>query len=115
MRLCFSFAVFLAAATSALAAPPVFRVEPDTIRADSMGVWNASLVIENPSEWGLYVDSLKLEWRSLDEHAGSARRAGTSSLQGLVGAIAPAGAGEHTPPDPDEFAPSGRPREVEEA
>lgn len=26
-----------------------------------------------------------------------------------------AGAGEHTPPDPDEFAPSGRPREIEEA
>jgi hypothetical protein len=26
-----------------------------------------------------------------------------------------AGAGEHTPPDPEEFAPSGRPREVEEA
>lgn len=26
-----------------------------------------------------------------------------------------AGAGAHTPPDPDEFAPSGRPREVEEA
>ena len=26
-----------------------------------------------------------------------------------------AGAGEHTPPDPKEFAPSGRPRSVEEA
>ncbi len=26
-----------------------------------------------------------------------------------------AGAGEHTPPDPKEFAPSGRPREIEEA
>jgi hypothetical protein len=26
-----------------------------------------------------------------------------------------AGAGEHTPPDPKVFAPSGRPREVEEA
>lgn len=26
-----------------------------------------------------------------------------------------AGAGAHTPPDPDEFAPSGRPREVEES
>jgi hypothetical protein len=25
------------------------------------------------------------------------------------------GAGEHTPPDPDEFAPSGRPREIEES
>lgn len=25
-----------------------------------------------------------------------------------------AGAGEHTPPDPKEFAPSGRPREIEE-
>lgn len=26
-----------------------------------------------------------------------------------------AGAGEHTPPDPKEFAPSGRPREIEES
>ena len=26
-----------------------------------------------------------------------------------------AGAGAHTPPDPEEFAPSGRPREIEEA
>lgn len=26
-----------------------------------------------------------------------------------------AGAGEHTPPDPEEFAPSGRPREIEES
>ena len=26
-----------------------------------------------------------------------------------------AGAGEHTPPDPKVFAPSGRPREIEEA
>ena len=26
-----------------------------------------------------------------------------------------AGAGEHTPPDPKEFAPSGRPRDIEES
>lgn len=32
-----------------------------------------------------------------------------------VAQVLTAGAGEHTPPDPDEFAPSGRPREVEES
>jgi len=32
-----------------------------------------------------------------------------------VAQVLVAGAGEHTPPDPKEFAPSGRPREIEEA
>lgn len=32
-----------------------------------------------------------------------------------IAQVLTAGAGEHTPPDPKEFAPSGRPREVEES
>ncbi len=31
-----------------------------------------------------------------------------------IAQVLAAGAGEHTPPDPKEYAPSGRPREVEE-
>ena len=96
MRMLLTFSLLLAGASAALAAPPVFRVEPDTIRADSVGTWHVSLVIENPAEWGLYVDSLRVEWRNLDEPEGSASRAGTLSLQGLVPVVAPAGAGEQT-------------------
>ncbi len=31
-----------------------------------------------------------------------------------IAQVLAAGAGEHTPPDPKEYAPSGRPREIEE-
>ena len=96
MRMLLTFSLLLAVASAALAAPPVFRVEPDTIRADTLGIWRVGLVIENPAEWGLYPDSLTLEWRNLDEPSGSVPRTGTSSLQRLVSVIAPAGAGEST-------------------
>ncbi len=78
------------------AAGPVFKVMPDTVWADSGGVWRAGLVVENPAEWGLYADSLFLDWRSSDADASAAPRSGTTSLQALVSVIAPAGAREST-------------------
>ncbi len=75
---------------------PTFKVLPDTLRADTTGVWRAGLMVENPAEWGLYADSLFLDWRSTDDDAGAAPKRGTTSLTALVSVIAPAGAHEST-------------------
>lgn len=89
--------VLLAAPAAPIrAATPVLRVAPDTIRADSTGVWRASLSVENPAEVGLYPDSLNLEWRSLDEETSVAPHQGLTSLTQLVRVMPPAGAGETT-------------------
>jgi dienelactone hydrolase len=89
--------LILAAAGRARAAeerPPVFTITPDTIRADTTGVWRASLRIQNHGEWGLYPDSLSLEWRNLDDEPNAAPRQGTTPLTALIRAMEPASAGE---------------------
>ena len=80
----------------AAGAPPAFRMEPDTVRADDTGNWHAALVIENKADFGLYADSLTMEWRSDDPDSTPGPRSGLSPLMGLVHVIAPASAGETT-------------------
>lgn len=86
----------LASLVGAADAPPTFKIVPDTLRADSLGIWRASLAVENHSEWGLYPDSLTLEWRSLDDEPSAAPRQGTTPLTALVRAMEPASAGDAT-------------------
>jgi len=76
--------------------PPGFRIEPDTLRADETGVWSANLVIQNKGAYGIYADSLSMEWRSDDEENSDAPRSGLTPLRGIVQVIAPASAGETT-------------------
>lgn len=83
-------------ARAAADTPPTFRVTPDTLRADTLGVWRASLTLENHGEWGLYPDSLSLEWRSLDDEPSAAPKQGTTPLSALVRAMEPASARETT-------------------
>jgi hypothetical protein len=98
-------AVALAVASAAVpartpAAPaavaPSLRIEPDTLVADADGVWRANLAISNPLEWGLYADSLFLEWRSRDGEPGPAPAHGVTPLTALASAIEPASAGGTT-------------------
>ena len=89
-------AVLAMAPVAASAEPPVFRLEPDTLRADAEGQWRVRFVIENRSERGLYVDSLALEWRSLDREPGGPAATGVHSLVTIARAIQPASAGEST-------------------
>ena len=76
--------------------PPVFRIDPDTLYADDTGNWHAGLVIENKAGYGLYADSLTMEWRSDDPDSTPGPRTGLQPLMGLVAVIAPASAGETT-------------------
>ncbi len=78
------------------AAAPRLRLEPDTLVADADGVWRASLVVENPLGWGLYADSLFLEWERRDDEPGAGPARGVSPLTALVSAIEPASAGGTT-------------------
>ena len=94
--LVFSPAQTAPAPGAAQGTPPGFRVEPDTLRADETGVWQASMRIENKGAYGIYADSLAMEWRSDDVESGDAPRSGLTPLMGIVQVIAPAGAGEST-------------------
>jgi hypothetical protein len=76
--------------------PPVFSIDPDTLYADDTGNWHAGLVIENKAGYGLYADSLTMEWRSDDPDSTPGPRSGVQPLMGLVAVIAPASAGEST-------------------
>ena len=90
-------ALLLAArAHAAGGTPPVFHISPDTLRADESGVWHAGLQIENRAGYGLYADSLSMEWRSDDPDSPTAPHAGVMPLMGLVAVIASASAGETT-------------------
>jgi len=84
------------ASGAAQGTPPAFRVDPDTLRADEAGVWSANLVIDNKGGFGIYADSLTMEWRSDDVESPDAARSGLTPLMGIVQVIAPAGAGERT-------------------
>jgi hypothetical protein len=85
-----------AARAPGAASAPVLRLEPDTLVADADGVWRAGLVVENPLAWGLYADSLFLDWRSLDDEPGAGPAHGTLPLTVLVRAVEPASAGGST-------------------
>ena len=85
-----------ASSGAAAATPPVFTVTPDTIRADETGLWRANLSIENKATYGLYPDSLSMEWRSDDPDSTTAPHAGLDPLQGLAHVIGAASAGEST-------------------
>jgi len=88
-------ALLLAArAHAAAGAPPSFHINPDTLVADESGVWHAGLLIENHATYGLYADSLTMEWRSDDPDSTAAPHAGVTPLMGLVAVIGPASAGE---------------------
>lgn len=76
--------------------PPVFLVDPDTLHADGSGNWHAGLLIQNKAGYGLYPDSLSMEWRSEDPDSTPGPRSGVLPLMGLVAVIAPASAGEST-------------------
>jgi pimeloyl-ACP methyl ester carboxylesterase len=94
-----ALAALLVAAARARAAggtPPAFHVEPDTLRADESGIWHAGLVIENKADYGLYADSLVMEWRSDDPDSTPGPRSGSTPLMGLVRVIAAASSGETT-------------------
>jgi dienelactone hydrolase len=89
-------ALLLAAPAHAAGSPPTFHVEPDTIVADGLGNWHAGLVIQNKAEYGLYADSLTMEWRNDDPDSTSAPKAGVTPLQSLASVIPAASAGENT-------------------
>lgn len=83
-------------ASGARAADPVFRASPDTLRANDLGEWRATLTLENRSQWGLYPDSLTIDWVSADPDSSAAPRSGTTDMNSLVRLVAPASAGEST-------------------
>ena len=91
-----ALAATLLVATIAGAASPVFRILPDTLRASELGEWQASLSIENHGEWGLYPDSLTMDWVNADPDSSSAARHGTRDLNPLIKLAPPAGTGEST-------------------
>ena len=72
-----------------------FTVSPDTLRADSLGVWQLALRLENLGQAGLYPDSLALEWRSDAPIPGSPMQ-GSQDLALFVRVLQPVGAGENT-------------------
>jgi pimeloyl-ACP methyl ester carboxylesterase len=92
---CLGVAALLAAAP-ARAGAPVFHITPDTLSADMDGEWRANLVLENHGEWGLYPDSLAMDWVSADPDSGNRPRRGTRDLNSLVRLATPASAGEAT-------------------
>ena len=83
-------------ASSARAGAPAFHVVPDTLRGDMDGSWRANLMLENHGEWGLYPDSLMLDWVNADPDSSSAPRRGTNDLSALIKLATPAGVGEST-------------------
>ena len=76
--------------------PPVFSIDPDTLYADESGNWHAGLLIQNKAGFGLYCDSLTMEWRNDDPDSTPVARTGVNPLMGLVAVIATASAGETT-------------------
>jgi hypothetical protein len=89
-------ALLVAARAHAAGTPPAFRLEPDTLIADENGVWHSSLVIENKTDYGIYADSLSMEWWSEDPDSTPGPRTGITPLMGIVHVIAPASSGEQT-------------------
>jgi dienelactone hydrolase len=83
-------------APGARAADPVFRVTPDSLRANELGEWRANLTLENHGEWGLYADSLTMDWVNADPDSSSLPRHGTRDLNAIVRLASPASAGEST-------------------
>jgi len=90
------FAAPAHAAPASGGAPPEFRVDPDTLYADGSGNLHASLLIQNKAGYGLYPDSLTMEWRNDDPDSSASPRAGVTPLMGLVRVFAAASAGEST-------------------
>src|SRR5437764_3801896 len=86
----------LALAPRARAADPVFRVTPDTVRADRTGSWRLRLRLENHSEWGLYPDTLDLFQVSEDPDSSDQPRRASRSLAVMVHTMSPASAGDVT-------------------
>ena len=91
-----TLAATMLVASHARAGEPVFRITPDTLRASELGEWRASLSIENHGDWGLYADSLYMDWVSADPDSSSAPHRGTRDLNALIKLAPPAGTGEST-------------------
>lgn len=92
-------AILLCAALSirAQAATPTFAVVPDTLRADSTGMWHAELRVGNlGGKFGLYPDSLSYTYRNDDPDLTDRPRTGTMALNALVQMLPPLSAGEES-------------------
>ena len=78
------------------AAEPEFalRVEPESLRADSRGMWAMLVVLANRSAAGAYPDSLRVEWTSDARGADGAPATGSTDLSGLARAMGAVSAGE---------------------
>jgi pimeloyl-ACP methyl ester carboxylesterase len=74
----------------------VFHVVPDTLRGDLNGEWQANLMLDNHGEFGLYPDSLSMDWVSTDPDSAGTPTHGTRDLSVLVKLASPASAGETT-------------------
>ena len=86
----------LAAVVPARAAGPVFRVTPDSVRADRTGTWRLRMRLENHSEWGLYPDTLDASLVSEDPDSSDQPRRSSLSLAVMVHTMLPASAGDVT-------------------
>ena len=92
-------AILLCAALSprAEATTPTFAVVPDTLRADSTGMWHAELRVGNPGgKFGLYPDSLSYTYRNDDPDITDRPRTGRMALDGLARMLPPLSAGEES-------------------
>lgn len=86
-----------ALATRAGAAGPTFAVVPDTLRADSTGLWHADIRVGNlGGQFGLYPDSLSYTYRNDDPDVTDRPRTGTMSLDVLIRMLPPLSAGEES-------------------
>ena len=84
------------AAAGADAQAHTFTVTPSTLRADELGQWRASLTLENKGQWGLYADSLAMDWVNADPDSSDRPRHETRPMGVLVSLMQPASAGEST-------------------
>lgn len=83
--------------TGAVAAGPTFKVVPDTLRADSTGMWHADIRVGNTNgQLGLYPDSLSYAFQNDDPDRDDRPRSGRMRLDALARMLPPLSAGEET-------------------
>src|SRR5690348_12328077 len=91
-------ALLLAAALAAPAVParadgPTLAIQPDTLRTDVAGTWNATLDFRNPLGSGLYPDSLGVDEQDADPGVPGSPRGTSQRLDGLLRAMGTIAAG----------------------
>ena len=80
----------------ALAEPFTFGVTPDSLRADGQGMWSLRLRLQNHGDFGLYPDSLLVDWVRDEPAANGTPHAGTIQMSMLANAMLPASAHDET-------------------